>query len=95
MKIPKKVRIKSDVAYNVIEKIMGDDYKGHKILGECLYKSKEIFINLDQSETEKIKTLIHEVIHCIEFEYKMEINHKSVVTLEVALYRILKLNKLI
>lgn len=95
MKIPTKVRIKKDVTYSVIQKDMGHDYKGHKVLGECIYKDKEIFLTIHQSDTEKIKTLIHEVLHAIEFEYKMDISHKSVEILEIALYRVLKLNKLI
>jgi hypothetical protein len=39
-----------------------------------------------------MKTLIHEVIHAIEFEWNQPIPHKITYTLEEGIWKILKLN---
>ena len=96
MKIPTDIRITKKVTYSVVYKDdMGEDYRGHKIYGECIPDERKIILTLDQSETEKTKTFIHEIIHCIEAEYSLQIPHAMVDILEEAVYKILKLNHLI
>jgi hypothetical protein len=96
MKIPNEIRIKRDVTYAILWRdSMGVDYKGRKIYGECNGKEKQIILTIDQSKTESIKTLTHEIFHCIEYEYKIALPHPIICILEEAIYRILKLNGLI
>jgi hypothetical protein len=56
-------------------------------------EKRQITILHGMSDTETIKTLIHEVFHAMEFEYQLEIKHKTVHALEEAVLKLLKLNK--
>ena len=91
MKLPHKIRIKSKVAYEVVwaERI-GDD---ETTLGECRYDTKQIVLKTGMSDTEVMKTLIHEVFHAMAFEYDIQIPHKAIYHLEHSVYKVIKLNK--
>lgn len=91
MKLPHKVRIKSKVSYSVVwsDKVSDND----DLRGLCEMDKRQITILHGMSDTETIKTLIHEVFHAMEFEYQLEIKHKTVHALEEAVLKLLKLNK--
>jgi len=52
----------------------------------------KIQISEFQSEKEKFKTVIHEVLHAIEHEYKIKISHKLIHALENPLARFINDN---
>jgi hypothetical protein len=93
MKIPAKIRIKARVSYQVVwtECIRDDE----TTLGLCDPETRMIYLKMGQSETETIKSLIHEVLHAIEAEHDTPIPHRVVYTLEEGIFKMLKLNGLI
>lgn len=89
-KIPNSIRIKSNVKYEVVwTGLVGES---EKTLAECRYDTKQILIKTDQTETENWKCFIHEVFHALEFEYRIPIPHKIIYLLEVAVFKLIKLN---
>lgn len=90
LKIPARVRIKARVFYSIVwqETIEGKP----DCLGLCDPQARTITIKLGQSDTETIKTFIHELIHAIECEWDQPIPHKITYTLEEGIFGVLKLN---
>src|SRR5687768_6833835 len=94
MKIPCKIRIKKDISYEVvfIPEFPTNSKKFHTY-GECRFDDRQIVVAMNQSETEMMQTLIHEIIHALTYENQIEIPHKAVHKLEAAVLRMLRLNK--
>jgi hypothetical protein len=91
MKIPPKIRIKRGIYYKVVwQEVILDD---HSCMGLADPKDRIIYLKLGMSNTDTIKTLIHELIHCCEFEWDQPIPHKITETLEEGIFKILKLNR--
>lgn len=91
MKFPKKIRVTSRATYKIIwvNRFLSD----HEQSGECSPSPRRIYIRLGLSERERWYTLLHELLHAIEFEYGCDLGHPKINMLEKALYRILRLNK--
>jgi hypothetical protein len=53
--------------------------------GQCDIEDKIILIQKDLGEKETFETLIHEVLHALEFELKIKITHKAVYSLETGI----------
>jgi hypothetical protein len=93
MKLPKKIRITSQVSYVVIvEKKLGK-YRGEDELGICCPEKRTIFIKAGMSYSLTMRTLIHEVFHAIEFECDVAISHETIHRLEKPIFKMLKLNR--
>lgn len=91
MKLPSKVRIKPKVSYQVV---WSDCVAGNtEIRGLCEQGKRQITILTGMSPQLTTETFIHEVFHALEFEYEIEIPHKSIHLLEGAVLKLLKLNK--
>lgn len=91
MKIPSKIKIRGRVFYQVV---WAETIKDNPdTMGLAEPNEKTIYLKLGMSDTETMKTLIHEVIHAIEFEWDQPIPHKITYTLEEGIWKILKLNK--
>lgn len=91
MKIPHRIRIKRNVFYEIVfAEVVKNDYS---CMGYCDGDNKQIILKIEQSKESMIKTLIHELIHAIEFTYKTPIPHKITEMLENGIYAFLKLNK--
>jgi len=58
-------------------------------VGLCDSHDKEILIVTSICQDEKARTLIHELIHAIEFEYDIQIPHNLVYKLEEPIYRLI------
>lgn len=58
-------------------------------LGLCCPSEKEILIKQGLEPQERLSTLIHEILHCIEFEFDVELPHKLIYQLEGPLTQIL------
>ena len=63
--------------------------KDRGTLGLCCDDDKEILVRLGIGKTEQAKTLIHEILHALEFEYKFSIPHELIYKLEEPIYRLL------
>lgn len=91
--IPTQIRIKRDVSYEVV---WTASFPDNKQVGECRYASKQIVLKTNESPTETLKTFIHETLHAISFEHpKLVLTERQVIILEIALYKVLILNKYI
>jgi len=91
MKIPSEVRIKRGIYYRIVwQQIIQND---PEVCGLCDPAEQTITLKLGMSDTEIVKTFIHEMIHAIESEWKEPIPHRIVYALEEGIYKVLKLNK--
>lgn len=88
MKLPARVRITKRVAYDVLYSDDLGDNAAH-----CDPVAKQIVICNSQSKEEMVLSFIHEALHAIALENKIEIPHKSIYKLEKALLNLLRLNK--
>lgn len=92
-KIPSSIRIKRNIKYDIVyQDLIKDD---PTCLGLCDPNTRMIHLKTNQSDKDFIKTTIHELFHCFEFDYKIKIPHKEIGKLENAVYQFLVLNKLI
>lgn len=57
--------------------------------GLCDPAEQTIYIRLGQSPKERLKTLLHEILHAIEEEYQLDIPHQLIHRLEDPLARLL------
>lgn len=62
-------------------------------LGLCCPGDKEILIKQGLDPMERLSTLIHEILHCLEFEYEIEIPHKLIYQLERPITQLLMDNQ--
>lgn len=87
--IPRKVRITAKVSYTVlfVDKLDIDN------MGVCDPNTRQILILLGMSTKDTLATFIHELLHAMEFEHGIEIPHKAVHQLDVAIESLLRLNK--
>lgn len=90
--LPNSVRITKDVSYEVV---WVDNFPDSKTLGECRPSTRQIAINKNQSNTEKLRTTLHEIIHAIAIENNIKLTETHVLGLEDGIFRVLKLNKLL
>ena len=92
MKLPKKFRVTSKVSYLVAYVQSIDSEEGTKTYGYCDPNSKQIVLSLDQSETDMLKTFLHELYHAMHFEWEFKVPHGAIHHLENSTFKILKLN---
>lgn len=57
--------------------------------GETDWVKKVITIKADMSRRETLSTLVHELLHVIEFEAPVKIKHKTIYKLEKAVVELL------
>lgn len=88
--IPTSVRITPKVTYEVL--FSDEISSGPDVLGEMRPVEKQIIIKNGQSQTELVKTTIHEIIHAISDENDIGLTETQVRKLENAVYRVLRLN---
>lgn len=87
--IPQSIRVTPKVTYEIV---YVDSFKNPDVLGEMRPDIKQIAIKNGQSNTELIKTYIHELTHMISDENGIGLTERQVTKLEHALYRFLRLN---
>lgn len=88
--IPPRIRITSKVTYEVV---YIKEFKDSDIMGETRHWSKQIVLGDNQTDKEKIETLIHELIHAISDENDLGITETQVHALEKGIIKLLTLNK--
>jgi Zn-dependent peptidase ImmA (M78 family) len=69
--------------------------EGKDTLGYCDDEAKVIYIKDNQTLDESFNTVIHELVHAINHEYKIKLKHGQVYKLERALAELLVKNGLI
>lgn len=89
-KMPHSVKIKSGIKYSVSIVPRFDD---DQVKGSCNPNTREIKISSEQSNTDLVSVLIHELYHSLNFEYvDLCIVERQVEILEKAFIRLAKLN---
>lgn len=91
VQVPHKIYLKSRVAYEVV---YVDRFDDPTVLALCRKDgtSRQILLRKDLVGEELISALLHEILHAIEFEYRIPIPHKLIYRLEKAILKVLKLN---
>jgi hypothetical protein len=89
--IPPRVRITARASYDVVfqDRIADDE----RCMGLCDFQKRTIYLASRLSETERLKTFIHECLHAISAEHGFELPHRTVYALEESLVKFLKLNR--
>src|SRR5258708_2712337 len=91
--IPSSIRVTAKVAYELLW--LKEFPKDPNQLGECRPTEKQIVINLNQTDIERLKCIIHECYHMLDLENEIGLTETQVLKLEEATYKFLKLNKII
>lgn len=94
MKLPQKRHYPKEIHFR------GETYKiqfvsklkDKRDMGECDPSDRVIRIVKNLSREETLRTLIHECLHILEFEYPINIKHRMIYKLEDAIYELLCAN---
>ena len=65
IKVPQRIRIGG----HYYEILLSDDIADRGKSGECNHKKQTLLINTSRPESQKIESLIHEIIHAIDSIY--------------------------
>ncbi len=65
---------------------------GKDVVGEADPSEKEIRILCGQSREDTLKTFCHEILHALEMEYDIPVEHKLIYALEDPIYHLLRDN---
>jgi len=88
---PTHIRITAKVKYQIVwVNSFEADADG---TGECDNTAKIIFLKSKMSKSRTLKTLIHEILHAMEYEHGIDMSHKVIYELEEPILRLLKLNR--
>lgn len=88
--IPSKVQIKKDVFYEVF---WVETIEGGRLLGECRYDIRQIFVSTKQSDKELCLTFFHELLHAFSHEYELELKETQILKFESTLHYFIKIIK--
>jgi len=95
MKIPKKINIGGiDFKIEIIKDI-SNDLNIAEYRGKVLFKKDKILILDSYSNKGKFRTLLHEIIHILDDNYRLELTEELIIRLASGLYQVLKDNKLL
>jgi Zn-dependent peptidase ImmA (M78 family) len=83
MKIPRRWLVGDNVwTVKFVRKFKWDGVKDSDLMGLCDPERQEILIKVGIDQKDRIETLVHELLHAIEFEYDIKIGHKLIKKLE-------------
>lgn len=88
--LPKSVKIGGEV-FEVIEAEASLDSRA---LGELDYKKARLVIDKDLNPAAKASVLLHEILEVINYKNQLNLEHRSIMTLEHDLYQVLHDNQL-
>ena len=91
---PRQIQVGDSVWGVRFVRRLADPSPGSITWGACDPSDQVIYIRLGQSQTERLKTFLHELLHAIEFEYGFEMPHRLIHRLEDPLVRFLMDNYL-
>lgn len=84
---PKEIYIE-DATYKV-KFVKTIPHHSKKAVGLCDGQKQIIYIRAGQSPRGTFRTLVHECLHAIDFEYGVRLKHKHIYILELALEALL------
>ena len=94
MKLPRKNQYPTKLQVNKYEYtiVFVDQIEGKTTLGLCDFERKVIFIKNKQKPKDNLKTFIHELLHAIEFEFDLGMEHNLIYKLEDPIFTFLYQN---
>jgi len=95
MKIPDKIKI-SGIEYKIIIKKPADcDLSEESFRGAADYKKCIITISSLYTQEGQERTLLHEILHVIDDDYKIGLSEENIRRITSSLYQVLKENNLL
>ncbi len=88
MKIPESLRVGAQVYTVGFDKNIRDS----GLAGECNFRALTIKVLDDRPPTRIQETFCHELVEAVNYEYGINLRHKQVTQLGMALYQILRDN---
>lgn len=95
MKIPDKIKI-GGIEYKIeFTKEIDDSIHKSEYIGRVLFRKNKILILDSYPIEKKFRVMLHEIIHVLDEDFKMEMSEENLCRLEAGLYQVLKDNKLL
>lgn len=89
-KYPKKIYVKDEVyKVRMVKRIPGEVKTVNAL---CDGDKRVIWIRRSQSPSGLLRAFIHEALHALEFEYEIDIKHKTIHELEAAIAALMEDN---
>lgn len=90
---PTEIEIRDGIFYKILFKSARKmDTETHTVWGFCDPNRREIWIRQGQKPAQRAVTFWHELQHAIEFEWEIDLPHKTIYDLEAPLAHIFKRN---
>lgn len=81
--LPKRVKVRKHY-YRVVLKEDWIEYKGQRVRGLCIGAPvRTIEVYAKQTRRWLISTFMHEVMHAVQFEYRIKLEHQTIHDLEM------------
>jgi len=90
MRVPHEILIKGKRIKIVM--VDTDEFYEDDHLGEAHYDEREVLIKRNLSPKEAIKTILHELLHFIDYYYDLKLKHQNIYDLEEPLYQLMSKN---
>jgi len=88
------MKIKIGGKYVEVQYVSGEEHFPDGSCGMAFVSQNIIKINSSQTKAEQESTLLHEILEFIKSMFELDLKHQDLCCLEVALYQVLKDNKL-
>lgn len=96
MEIPKKIKVNGiDYEIELVEEFKDELHEGAEYRGKVLFKENKIMLLNSYQTDDKFRTLLHEALHILEDDYKMELSEDTIRRIVSGLYQVLKDNNLL
>jgi hypothetical protein len=91
LKLPRKTQYPTKIRVHKAEYSIAfvDQIEGRSTLGLCDFERKIIFIRNRQKSKDTLKTFIHELLHAIEHEFDLTMQHDLIYKLEDPIFQVL------
>jgi hypothetical protein len=87
---PATLRIKRAIWHIIITNTL--DFDGQTVFGLCVPRTRTIYIKKNLTMRLALRTFWHEVSHAFEYEYDLNLGHRKINKLEVALADLIRFN---
>lgn len=83
MKLPREILVGDSIwTVKTVRKVPTTQGSKRENIGLCDPSTNEVLLKTGLDARERLETFLHEVLHCIEFEYEMELGHKIIYALQ-------------
>ena len=93
MKIPNEINVDGIIFKIVI--LNSNEPLGKKLVGKVDWQKQCIYIDGNYPVNQQFKTLLHEIIHLIDYDYSLDFSEETIERVSSGLYQVLKNNNLL